>query len=61
MSRNPSTPKDAEYGRVYLAALRLQHLCEMAGMDTQAAQAREIRRQAHVRLNALAANADRRE
>ena len=52
----PPPVKDTEYGRVYVAALRLQHLCEIAGMTVQAAQAREIRRQAHVRLLALAAN-----
>ena len=59
MSRYPLSSKDTEYGRVYITALRLQHLCELARMDVQAAQAREIRRQAHVRLLALAANAER--
>jgi hypothetical protein len=52
-------PKDRQYGDVYVAALRLQHVCEIAGMDTQAAQAREIRRQAYVRLNALAATTEK--
>jgi hypothetical protein len=47
------TQKDHEYGQVYLDALRLQHVCEKAGMRAQAAQAREIRRQAHIRLVAL--------
>jgi hypothetical protein len=45
--------KDLEYGRVVLDALKLQHSCEMAGMGVQAAQAREIRRQASQRQVAL--------
>lgn len=45
--------KDHEYWSVVLDALKLQRSCEMAGMDRQAAQAREIRRQASERLVAL--------
>ena len=45
--------KDSEYWRVYLDAKRLQAACEMAGMETQAAQAREIRAQAFLRLVAM--------
>jgi hypothetical protein len=48
--------KDHEYGCVYLTALKLQQDCEKAGMLRQAAQAREIRRQAHQRLVALHAH-----
>ena len=44
---------DHEYGAVYTSALKLQHECEKAGMVTQAAQAREIRRQVHIRMLAL--------
>jgi hypothetical protein len=53
-----ATQKDHEYGQVYLDALRLQHDCEKAGMRVQAAQAREIRRQAHIRLLALSTSQD---
>jgi hypothetical protein len=45
--------READYWAAYLAALRLQARCEMAGIDTQAEQAREIRRQARLRLVAL--------
>jgi hypothetical protein len=45
--------KDHEYWSVVLDSLKLQRSCEMAGMAVQAAQAREIRRQASERLVAL--------
>jgi hypothetical protein len=48
--------RDHEFGAVYDEALRLQEMAEKAGMSKQARQAREIRRQAHVRLLALHAN-----
>jgi hypothetical protein len=56
MPRAPLSQMDTEYGRVFVTALKLQHLCELAGMEAQARQAREIRRQAHIRLMAVAAN-----
>lgn len=46
--------KDHEYWSVVLDSLKLQRSCELAGMDVQAAQAREIRRQASERLVAMA-------
>ena len=45
--------RDAEFWAVLLAALQLQHRCELAGMEAQAKQAREIRAQANLRLAAL--------
>ena len=55
MSRDPGyVQKDAEYWSVYRDALRLQASCEMAQMPVQAAQAREVRKQARLRLAALA-------
>lgn len=59
MSQKPIYERDVRFGRAYVTALRLQHELELANMPTQAAQAREIRRQVHVRLLALAANAER--
>jgi hypothetical protein len=56
MDENEYRIKDLEYGCVYDTALKLQEQCEMAGMARQAAQAREIRRQAHQRLVALHAH-----
>jgi hypothetical protein len=47
--------RDSEYWRVYIDALKTQHDCEIAGMTGGARLAREIRRQAHIRLVALGA------
>jgi hypothetical protein len=47
--------RDRAYWRVYRDALRLQASCELIGMEVQARQAREIRRQATVRLVSLRA------
>ena len=53
MTETEYQEKDHEHGRVVLDALKLQHSCEMAGVPVQAAQAREIRRQATQRHAAL--------